>query len=61
MSFKVGDVVKLKSSGPDMTIDFVGETVFPHGSKVSVVLCTWFVGKKLEKASFNPETLTLSS
>ena len=59
MDFKVGDVVKLKSGGPDMTVSFVGEKTFLHGMKVPVVSCTWFVGKKLEAKSFDPALLML--
>jgi uncharacterized protein YodC (DUF2158 family) len=57
MSFTVGDVVKLNSGGPAMTVDFVGEKKFPHGGTVPVVSCTWFEGKKLNKETFNPEIL----
>ncbi|THF60809.1 YodC family protein [Pseudothauera rhizosphaerae] len=61
MTFKVGDVVKLKSGGPDMTVDYVGEVEFPHGGKAPTVSCTWFVGKKLERNSFKPEVLALAN
>lgn len=56
MDFEVGDVVRLKSGGPRMTVqkvgDFVGE---PY------VQCSWFVvvgkNQKLENGSFHPKTL----
>lgn len=43
--FVEGDVVQLKSGGPQMTIKGIGEYgVVPHGDNA---LCEWFVGKKL--------------
>ena len=36
MKFKKGDVVLLKSGGPDMTV----EEVYPH---LETVYCRWFV------------------
>ena len=51
--FKIGDIVKLKSGGPDMTVQDdsnVGETVY---------WCQWFAGKKLERGRFAPESLEL--
>jgi uncharacterized protein YodC (DUF2158 family) len=57
MNFQVGDVVKLNSGGPAMTVSFVGEKEFPHGGKVPIVECTWFEGKKLNKETFKPEIL----
>lgn len=53
--FKVGDIVQLKSGGPDMTVDKVVQGY--HGE--IHVWCTWFSGKKNERASFTPETLVL--
>lgn len=50
--FKVGDVVMLKSGGPEMTVNEVGESLGEP-----LVRCTWFAGKKNERASFKPETL----
>ena len=46
---KVGDVVRLRSGGPDMTV----HTVDNDGS----VYCQWFENKKLENASFMTATL----
>ena len=51
-SWKVGDVVMLKSGGPDMTVTRVENeqgTIF--------VFCSWFVGNKNEKGHFPPEAL----
>ena len=52
-SFKIGDIVKLKSGGPDMTVrdeSRIGESVYS---------CQWFAGKKLESGRFAPESLEL--
>ena len=43
--FGVGDVVKLKSDGPDMT-------VFDGSNRDDHVWCQWFGGRKLEKGRF---------
>lgn len=54
--FKVGDIVKLKSGGPDMTVDCVPtrrRDLPPEFIDVS-----WFVpGGTLEEASFQPAAL----
>lgn len=49
--FSIGDIVKLKSGGPDMTVRDVpdiGGTVY---------VCQWFAGKKLEQGSFPGDSL----
>ncbi len=43
--FKVGDVVKLKSGGPEMTV----EGVTDDGQKA---ICTWFAGNKPDRKAF---------
>ncbi|WP_234267568.1 YodC family protein [Hydrogenophaga sp. NFH-34] len=58
MKFQIGDVVRLNSGGPDMTVSGLHEKKFPHGGVVPVVACTWFDGKTLSKESFKPELLT---
>jgi uncharacterized protein YodC (DUF2158 family) len=50
MEFKNGDVVRLRSGGPDMTIK--GENLL-NGK----VLCQWFVGATLKQEYFLIETL----
>lgn len=50
--FKVGDIVKLKSGGPDMTVE--GWSAY-HGS----FECQWFAGKKLDTGRFKFESLEL--
>lgn len=51
-AFKVGDVVRLKSDGPKMTVIYISE----DGTTIS---CTWFVssGSKPETGSFPAEAL----
>lgn len=43
-NFSIGDIVKLKSGGPDMTV----KTVFTDGDLGT----QWFAGKKLEYGRF---------
>jgi uncharacterized protein YodC (DUF2158 family) len=47
--FEAGDVVRLKSNGPKMTV--TGEL---SNGRIST---TWFAGAKLEHGSFPPEVL----
>lgn len=49
---KPGDLVVLKSGGPVMTVDTINTDIFDD-SKVTGVLCAWFVGNKLERARFD--------
>lgn len=64
--FKIGDVVKLASGGPDakMTIagyccdaPMIGEDEQFHG----LVLCHWFVGNSIHKENFHEDELVLVS
>lgn len=50
--FKSGDLVILKSGGPVMTIDTVNTDIFDD-SKITGVLCAWFVGTRLERVRFD--------
>ncbi|MCQ4277353.1 YodC family protein [Stutzerimonas degradans] len=50
-TFNVGDIVKLKSGGPDMTV----QQVFDNESKTHA--CQWFAGKKLEVGRFPFDSL----
>lgn len=52
--FVSGTIVKLKSGGPDMTVQ--KEVALSTGS---VLRCQWFAGKKLESGDFPPESLEL--
>jgi len=51
--FNVGDVVRLKSGGPRMTID--RQNV---GSNSENVVCLWFDGTKRTEGAFHPQTLS---
>jgi uncharacterized protein YodC (DUF2158 family) len=45
--FAVGDVVRLKSGGPAMTVVLVGSN-----DGVPEVICVWFAGSKTEQGTF---------
>lgn len=51
--FKVGDIVKIKSGGPDMTVQTVPT------ERASNYRCQWFAGKKLEFGLFPEGSLEL--
>jgi uncharacterized protein YodC (DUF2158 family) len=51
--FEKGEIVTLKSGGPNMTVD----DITSYDGKVVTV---WFAGAKRESASFNPESLQLA-
>ncbi len=50
--FKIGDLVRLKSGGPVMTV-----TDDAFGVKHLEMRCKWFNCKKLESGAFNPTAL----
>ena len=54
-TFSVGEIVKLKSGGPDMTIEDVMTNMNddPNGN----YRCQWFAGKKLDNGVFPHESL----
>ncbi len=62
MTFNPGDVVRLKSGGPLMTVVEVGETAM---LKEPAVFCTWFEsegGKNvLKKEAFAPAVLEIAN
>ena len=49
MKFQVGQVVQLRSGGPEMTVHAVLQGGLIH--------CQWFGGRKLEQGYFSPELL----
>ena len=53
---KAGDVVQLKSGGPEMTVNFV-----ENDGGTEVAACTWFVNSKRENGRFAVATLKLVS
>jgi len=60
MWFHPGDVVRLKSGGPEMTVvkGFRDGSGFPPGVGVAVE-CQWFAGDRLEFATFPSEFLVV--
>ena len=57
---KSGDLVVLKSGGPTMTVDTVNTDIFDD-SKVTGILCVWFVGEKLERVRFDHRAIEPAS
>lgn len=53
--FKVGDLVRLRSDGPTMTVKAV-ELTYDEDSPADIE-CQWFGGKKLEEGTFPSESL----
>jgi uncharacterized protein YodC (DUF2158 family) len=49
-AFKPGDIVKLKSGGPKMSV----QEFFPLRNRVA---CKWFAGAKSERDEFHVDTL----
>lgn len=50
MKFVAGDVIQLKSGGPEMT-------VIKFDAVEGLVSCSWFVGRELKTASFPVEAV----
>jgi uncharacterized protein YodC (DUF2158 family) len=55
-SFKIGDVVTLKSGGPLMTIQAIGDYMMSSGFNPGV-LCVWFDSNKKVEDVFHPDSL----
>ena len=53
--FAVGEIVKLKSGGPDMTVKEVITNY--HDEFTGDYRCQWFAGKKLDSGVFPEESL----
>lgn len=49
-AFQIGDIVKLKSGGPDMTVQRLTDAYGQY-------TCQWFAGKKLESGNFKEASL----
>jgi uncharacterized protein YodC (DUF2158 family) len=58
MVLKLGDVVALKSGGPQMTVDMVIAKTEADGERIK---CQWFMEGKIESATFAPEELELQT
>lgn len=57
MTWKPGDVVKLKSGSPTMTVQSVGD--YTSLGLTPGVLCVWFDATGKKEDVFAPEMLTL--
>ena len=51
MTFQIGNIVKLKSGGPEMTVQSIDSDSSPY------LYCQWFAGKKLESGRFPTNSL----
>ena len=54
--FKSGNLVVLKSGGPIMTVDAVHTDIFDD-SKVTGVVCVWFLGEELQRVRFERDAI----
>ena len=54
--FKSGNLVVLKSGGPIMTVDAVHTDIFDD-SKLTGVVCVWFLGEELQRVRFEPDAI----
>lgn len=54
MNFKVGDIVRLKSGGPSMTVKGYRMSLI---NKEEEMICQWFSGDKLQTGVFNPDSV----
>jgi uncharacterized protein YodC (DUF2158 family) len=54
-AFRVGETVRLKSGGPEMTVAAIGRLNLR--TRRTVIACRWFVGSKLERESFYSEAI----
>lgn len=50
-TWKIGDLVRLKSGGPKMTVNAI------QGRTGNIIVCTWFVGTDFKEAEFSPDAL----
>lgn len=54
--YKVGEIVKLKSGGPDMTVKNINKH-FRDDTFSGTYDCQWFAGKKLDTGTFPQDSL----
>lgn len=54
--FKTGEVVKLKSGGPDMTIEWIKNSIGGDRKPVSAN-CVWFEDKEVKRGEFRLDNL----
>jgi uncharacterized protein YodC (DUF2158 family) len=53
--FTKGEIVKLKSGGPEMTVDRIHTNIYDSFS--GKYTCKWFSGDELQEGDFDEETL----
>jgi uncharacterized protein YodC (DUF2158 family) len=56
-TYNIGDIVKLKSGGPEMTVRKVNTNMSEEFS--GNYQCQWFAGKKLDSGVFPQESLVV--
>jgi uncharacterized protein YodC (DUF2158 family) len=56
-SFKVGDVVQLKSGGPPMTVDGLPGQKLNYQQGPTEYWCTWFKGATRDEGGFGEHLL----
>lgn len=57
-SFKIGDIVQLKSGGPKMTVEAIEDRESMADWEIrGGVKVAWFAGAKRESSIFHPDTL----
>lgn len=54
--FKIGDLVRLKSGGPLMTVHDIGDYTLSNGTN-SGLLCVWFDDRKKVQDVFHPDAV----
>lgn len=57
--YKAGDIVQLRSGGPQMTVAHVIEpdVILLDNDKLPSYACTWFKGEDLRRDTFKPHEL----
>ena len=67
MKFNIGDLVELKSGGPEMTIhsivgdstnEFESSIFITKGYKEGDLICKWFLNGNVQSEIFKAETVT---
>lgn len=57
-SFKIGDIVQLKSGGPKMTVVPSSPPIFTlNAEEAEEIKCQWFAGSNLKFGFFDPNAL----
>jgi len=59
-NFQIGDTVRLKSGGPLMTIQSIGDFSLSGGPNLGL-LCIWFDGSQRFEKVFHPNTVEVEN